>query len=164
MSDIYLGDFTFTEEETGEIVQPDDSKEIKYAVDKMGGLHDHSQQYRSETNGMIERCVQKINEGTSAVRGQSGLAEAWWPYAMRFFCFMSNVLDILIDGKTSYENRWGRKFGGPLYPFGCEVDYHAIGPDKDRCSQFGTKTLPGFFLGMCRSRTEEIGKMIFLWC
>ena len=30
MSDIYLGDFTFTEEETGEIVQPDDSKEIKW--------------------------------------------------------------------------------------------------------------------------------------
>ncbi len=55
----------------------DDSKEIKYAVEKMGGLHDHSQQYRSETNGMIERCVQKINEGTAAVRGQSGLAEAW---------------------------------------------------------------------------------------
>lgn len=30
MVDIYLGNFTFTEEETGEIVQPDDSKEIKW--------------------------------------------------------------------------------------------------------------------------------------
>ena len=30
MVDVYLGNFTFTEEETGEIVQPDDSKEIKW--------------------------------------------------------------------------------------------------------------------------------------
>ena len=30
MSDVYLGEFNFTEEETGEIVQPDDSKEIKW--------------------------------------------------------------------------------------------------------------------------------------
>ena len=30
MVDIYLGDFTLTEEETGEILQPGDSKEIKW--------------------------------------------------------------------------------------------------------------------------------------
>ena len=118
----------------------------------MGALHDHSQQYRSETNGIIERCVGKVTEGTTVVRGQSGLAEAWWSYAMMYFCFISNVLDILVDGKTSYENRWGRKFAGPIYPFGCEVDYHAIGPDKGRCFRYGTKTLPGIFLGYVQKK------------
>ena len=34
--------------------------------------------HRSETNGIAERAVRRVKEGTSAVLLQSGLNESWW--------------------------------------------------------------------------------------
>ena len=46
--------------------------------------HNHctSTPHRSETNGIAERAVRRVKEGTSAVLLQSGLNETWWADSM----------------------------------------------------------------------------------
>ena len=41
--------------------------------------------HRSETNGIAERAVRRVKEGTSAVLLQSGLNESWWADSMECF-------------------------------------------------------------------------------
>ena len=58
-----------------------------------------------------------------------------------------NVTDLLSDGKTHYERRFGQPFKGPIIPFGSLVEYHPItAKDQSRIHQFGKKVLPGLFL------------------
>ena len=56
--------------------------------------------------------------------------------------------DLLSDGKTPYERRFGKPFKGPIIPFGSLVEYYPISAkDQSRIHQFGKKVLPGLFLG-----------------
>ena len=55
---------------------------------------------RSETNGIAERAVRRVKEGTSAVLLQSGLNENWWADSMECYTYLRNVTDLLSDGKT----------------------------------------------------------------
>ena len=57
--------------------------------------------------------------------------------------------DLLSDGKTPNERRFGQPFEGPIIPFGSLlVEYHPItAKDQSRIHQFGKKVLPGLFLG-----------------
>ena len=44
--------------------------------------------------------------------------------------------------------RFGMPFDGPVIPFGAMVEYHTISAkDQSRLHQFGSKVLPGLFLG-----------------
>ena len=62
--------------------------------------------------------------------------------------FLLNVADLLSDGKTPYERRFGQPFIGHIIPFGSLVEYHPITPkDQSRIHQLGKKVLPGLFLG-----------------
>ena len=68
--------------------------------------------------------------------------------SMECYCYLRNVTDLLSDGKTPYERRFGKPFGGPVIPFGSLVEYHPItAKDQSRIHQFGKKVLPGWFLG-----------------
>ena len=69
--------------------------------------HCTSTPHRSETNGIAERAVRRVKEGTSAVLLQSGLDEKWWSDTMECFTYMRNIQDLLSDGKTLYERRFG---------------------------------------------------------
>ena len=61
--------------------------------------------------------------------------------------YLRNVTDLLSDGKTPHERRFGQIFKGPIIPFGSLVEYHPItAKDQSRIHQFGKKVLPGFFL------------------
>ena len=67
---------------------------------------------------------------------------------MECFTCLRNVKDLLSDGKTPYERRFGKPFGGPVSPFGSLVEYYPItAKDQSRIHQFGKKVLPGLFLG-----------------
>ena len=41
-------------------------------------------------------------------------------------CHLRNIQDLLFDGKTPYERRFGVPFNGPVIPFGSMVEYHLI--------------------------------------
>ena len=88
-----------------------------------------------------------MKEGTSAVLLQSGLDEKWWADSMECFSYLRNIQDLLSDGKTPYERRFGKPFKGPIIPFGSLVEYHPISAkDQSRIHQFGKKVSPGLFL------------------
>ena len=100
------------------------------------------------TNGIAERAVRRVKEGTSAVLLQSGLNVSWWADSMECDTYLRNVTDLLSDGKTPYERRFGQPFKGPIIPFGSLVEYHPItAKDQSRIHKFGKKVLPGLFLG-----------------
>ena len=67
---------------------------------------------------------------------------------MECHTYLRNVTDLLSDGKTPYERRFGQPFKGPIIPLGSLVEYYLISvKDQSRNHQFGKKVLPGLFLG-----------------
>ena len=103
--------------------------------------------HRSETNGTAERAVRRIKETTSAELLQSGLDEKWWADSVECYCYLRHVQDLLADGKTPKERRFGEPFKGSIIPFGASVEHHIATRDQARLHQFGKKVLPGIFLG-----------------
>ena len=96
----------------------------------------------SGTNGIAERVVRRVKEGTSAVLLQSGLNESWWADSIECYTYLRNVTYLLSDGKTPYERRFGQPFKGPIIPFGSLVEYHTItAKDQSRIHQFGKSCL-----------------------
>ena len=84
----------------------------------------------------------------SRVLIQSGLDERWWADSVECHCYLRHVQDLLSDGKTPCERRFGKPFNGPIIPFGSLVEYYPISAkDQSRIHQFGMKVLPGLFLG-----------------
>ena len=137
------------------VIYADNSIEFGKYCEDLSWNHCRSTPHRSETNGIAERAVRKIKEGTSAVVLQSGLDEKWWAASMECYCYLRNIQDLLSDEKTPHERRFGAPFKGPVapfkgpvIPFGAVVEYHPISAkDLSRLHQFGSKVLPGKFLG-----------------
>ena len=64
---------------------------------------------------------------------------------MECYTYLRNVQDLLSDGKTPYERRFGETCKGPIIPFGSLVEYHpTTAKDQSRIHQFGQKVSPGF--------------------
>ena len=103
------------------VIYTDNSLEFGKACEDLSWNHCTSTPHRSETNGIAERAVRRVKEGTSAVLLQSGLNESWWADSMECYTFLRNVTDLLSDGKTPYERRFGQPFNGPIIPFGSLV-------------------------------------------
>ena len=143
------------------VIYTDNSLEFGKACEDLSWNHSKSTPHRSETNGIAERAVRRVKESTSAVLLQSGLNESWWADSMECFTYLRNVTDLLSDGKTPYERRFGKPFEGPIIPCGSLVEYHPItAKDQSRIHQFGRK----FYLD-CSSDTlctrEEFGKVTY---
>ena len=68
--------------------------------------------------------MRRVKEGTSAVLLQSGLKESWLADTVECYTYLRNTQDLLSDGKTPYERRFGQPFKGPIIPFGSLVEYH----------------------------------------
>ena len=80
------------------------------SCEELSWNHCASTPHRSETNEIAERAVRRVKEGTSAVLLQSGLDEKWWVDSMECYCYLRIILDLLSDGKTPYERRFGMLF------------------------------------------------------
>ena len=93
----------------------DNSVEFGKASEEVSWNHCASAPHPSD--GVAERAVRRIKEGTSAVLLQSGLDEKWWADSMACCCSLRNVQDFLSDGKTPDERRFGEPFNGPIIPF-----------------------------------------------
>ena len=67
---------------------------------------------------------------------------------MECYTNLRNVKDLLSDGNTPYERRFGQPFEGPSVPFGSLVQYRPItAKDQSRSQQFGKRVLLGLFFG-----------------
>ena len=67
---------------------------------------------------------------------------------MECYTYLRNIQDLLSDGKTPCERRFGSPFKGPIIPFGSLVEYYLFSAkDRSRIHQFGKKVLPRLFLG-----------------
>ena len=115
--------------ETPKVIQTHNSLELCKSCKNLSWNHCTSKHHRSETNSTAERVVRRIKEGTGS---------------MECYCYLRNVQDLLADGKTPQERRFGESFKGPVVPFVAMVGYHPISSkDQSRLHQFGKKVLPG---------------------
>ena len=84
------------------VMYTDNSLEFGKACEDLSWNHCTSTPHRSETNGIAERAVRRVKEGTSAVLLESGQNESWWADSMECYTYLRNVTDLLSDGKTPY--------------------------------------------------------------
>ena len=87
------------------VIYTDNSMEFGKACEDLSWNHCTSRPHRSETNGTTERAVCRV----------------WWADPMECFSYLRNIQDLLSDGKTPYERRFGQPFTGPIIPFGSLV-------------------------------------------
>ena len=122
------------------VIYTDKSLEFDKSCEELSWNHCTSTPHRSETNGVAERAVRRVKEGTSAVLLQSDLDNEWWADSMECYCCLRNIQGLLSDGKTPHEKRFGMPFNGPVTPFGAMVEYHPISAkDTSRLHPFGSK-------------------------
>ena len=130
------------------VIYTDNSLEFGMACEELSWKHCTSTPHRSETNGIAERAVRRVKEGTSAILLQSGLNASWWADSKECYTYLLNVTDSLSDGKTPYERRFGKPYKGPIIPFGSLAEYYPFSTkDQPRIHWFGNEILPGLFLG-----------------
>ena len=97
------------------VIYTDSSLEFGKACEDLSWNHCTSTPHRSETNGIAERAVRRVKDGTSAVLLQSGLNESWWADSMECYTYLRNVTDLVSDGKTPYERRFGNHLKDLLF-------------------------------------------------
>ena len=143
------------------VLYTDNSLEFGKACEDLSWNHFTSTPHRSETNGIAERAVRRVKEGTSAVLLQSGLNESWWADSMECYTYLRNVTDLLSDGKTPCERRFGQPFKGPIIPFGSLL---SITQKLRRTSQESINSERKSYLG-CSSDTlstrRECGRVTY---
>ena len=116
----------FESSQKPKVIDIDNSLEFGKSCKDLSWNHRTSTPHRSETNGIAERDVRRVKEGTSAVLQQSGLDEKWWVVSMECFCYLRKIQDLVADGKTPYERRFGEHLDGPMILFGPMVEYFPI--------------------------------------
>ena len=89
------------------VIYTDNSLEFGKACEDLSWNHCTSTPLRSETNGIAERAVRTVKEGTCAILLQSGLDESWWADSMEFKTYLRNVQDLLSDGRTHMRDALG---------------------------------------------------------
>ena len=125
-------------------IYTDNSMDFSTSCEELSWNHCTSTPHRSDTNGIAERAVRRVKEGTSAVLLQSALDKEWWADSMECYCYLRNIQDLISDEKTPYERRFGIPSCGPVMPFGATVECHLIAAkDLSRLHQFGPKVLSG---------------------
>eukprot|EP00972_Heterocapsa_arctica_P039032 5748587-Heterocapsa_arctica.AAC.1 len=81
----------------------DGAPEIVKAGKSLKCHHDTSTPYRSATNGVAERRVRHVLEGTLTLLEQSGMPTGYWPHAADAFCDHINF--VIIDGDSAWNKR-----------------------------------------------------------
>ena len=73
------------------VIYTDNSLEFSKACGDLSWNHCTSAPHRSETNGIAERTVRRVKEGTSPVLLQSSLDENWWADSVECCTYLRNV-------------------------------------------------------------------------
>ena len=97
------------------VIYTDNSLEFGKACEDLSWNHCTSTPHRSETDGIAERAVSRVKEGTSAVLLQSGLYESWWADSMECYTYLRNVTDLLSDGRRRMKDVLGNHLKDRLF-------------------------------------------------
>ena len=124
----------------------DNSRELIKAAQDLGIPHGTSTPGRPQTNGVAERAVRSVVEGTRTCLEHAGFPPSFWPLACRHFTFAANVAIKEGDSPWNLRHQKGQ-FKGPLIPFGCLVDFMQLPPLVSGQAKFAPKATPGLFLG-----------------
>ena len=84
-----------------EVIHTDHTFEFGKSCEELSWNHFTSTPHRSQTNGIAERAVRRVKEGTSAVPLQSGLDKEQWADSMECNCYLRKIQDLLSDGKDT---------------------------------------------------------------
>ena len=98
------------------VIYTDNSLEFGKACEDLSWNHCTSSPHRSETNGIAERAVRRVKEGTSAVLLQSGLNESWWADSMECYtpiCETSQIYYLM--GRRPMKDVLGNHLKGLLF-------------------------------------------------
>ena len=101
------------------VIHTDNSLELGKACEDLSWNHCTSTPHRSETNGIAERAVRRVKEGTSAVLLQSGPNESWWADSMESYTYLRDALwkTFWATIQRTYDSIW---FIGWVSPYNCE--------------------------------------------
>ena len=100
----------------------DNSPELKQVAHVNGWKHSTSTPGRPETNGVAERAVRTVIEGTRTALEQAGMTPRWWRFACKHFCFAKYIS--VWNGTSAWQSRHkGTALSGPLLPFGSLVNF-----------------------------------------
>ena len=139
------------------VIHTDDSLEFGKVCEELSWNHCTSTPHRSETNGIAERVVRKVKEGTSAVLLPSGLDEKWWAGSMECSCYLRNFQDHLSDGKTPYERRFGIPFNGAVIPCEAMLEDHTISAKRPiETTSIWSESLARYVPWICMKRERNL--------
>ena len=123
----------------------DNVPEFVSSTASMGIVHDTSTPYNSPTNGIAERAIRKVLDGTRALLEHAGFGPKWWTYACRHFVTGLNATKV--DGRSPFRERFRKDFQGKRIPFGALVDVRPPKIYLDQLPKFASRGVPAVFLG-----------------
>ena len=59
--------------------------------------------------------VRRVKGHTCCIAAHRGLNESWWADSMECYTYLRNVTNLLSDGKTPYERRFGKTIWRTCY-------------------------------------------------
>ena len=103
----------------------DGAPEIVKAGRNLRICHDTSTPYRSAINGLAEREIRNVLEGTRTLLEHSGLPTSYGPYASRCFCHHANIR--MVEGDSAWNKRHKQgHFKGDVIPFGALIGFRPL--------------------------------------
>ena len=125
----------------------DNSKEFKSACELLSITIDPTIPYRPQSNAITERAIGVLTDAAKTALNQSGLPHKFWPFAVKYVCFIRNQQPCERNGGvTPWFSRAGSHFTGPLIPFGSLVQFMPPKEAKLRL-KFDSNLQPGIYLG-----------------
>ena len=84
------------------MVYTDGGQEFGSAFAKLGWPPQTSTPHRPQTNGIAERSVERVNQGTSCQISQSGLDCDYWSESSQTYCMLRNISEPVLGTQTPY--------------------------------------------------------------
>ncbi|MCP4903294.1 MAG: hypothetical protein GY906_40550, partial [bacterium] len=105
------------------LLHSDPAPELRAAFGELGILFEASPTGIKGNNGIAERLVRTVLDGSRTLLEHAGLPQSFWPLAMKCFSTLYNITHRLDDESTPWTRRHGVEFSGLLIPFGALVDF-----------------------------------------